>query len=182
MTLRTNDAAGGSSATADVDDDLVVLEGTRVPDLPGFLFKTVVLGPEETGFITSGGSVVSELSRGLNKVGWSLFGWFGSGGREVVKLHNRPFRLRLYFTGLLSKGYDTLDAMIHLTVSLREPSLFYNRMGRGMVRLSASQLASRIAASMDIAGRPARELPQAGIRIDRHVLPMSIATTGVEVL
>ena len=124
MTLPSTDATGGSTATADVDDDLVVLEGTRVPDLPGLFIRKVVLGPEEAGFITSNGSVISELSRGSNKVGWSLFGWFGGGNREVVKLYNRPFRLRLYFTGLLSKGYETLDAMIHLTVSLRGPSLF----------------------------------------------------------
>ena len=170
MTLRSNDAAGGSTATAEVDDDLVVLEGTRVPDLPGLLMRNVVLGPEETGFITSNGSVVSELSRGSNRVGWSLFGWFGSGNREVVKLHNRPFRLQLYFTGLLSKGYDTLDAMIHLTVSLREPSLFYNRMGRGLVRLPASQLAARVAASVDdLLQVKVTEIDGQALRHDRQV-------------
>jgi len=170
MTLRSNDAAGGSAATADVDDDLVLLESTRVPDLPGFLSRTVVLGPEETGFVTANGSVVSELGRGSNKVGWSFFGWFGSSNREVVKLHNRPFRLRLYFTGLLSKGYDTLDGMIHLTVSVRDPSLFYNRMGRGMVRLSTSQLASRVAASMDdLLQVKVTEIDGQALRHDRQV-------------
>lgn len=170
MTLRSNDAAGGSAATADVDDDLVLLESTRVPDLPGILSRTVVLGPEETGFVTANGSVVSELSRGSNKVGSSFFGWFGSSNREVVKLHNRPFRLRLHFTGLLSKGYDTLDGMIHITVSVRDPSLFYNRMGRGMVRLSTSQLASRVAASMDdLLQVKVTEIDGQALRHDRQV-------------
>ena len=170
MTLRSSDAAGGSTATADIDDDLVLLEGTRVPDLPGFFIKKVVLGPEEAGFTTSNGSVISELSRGSNKVGWSFFGWFGSGNREVVKLHNRPFRLQLYFTGLLSKGYETLDSMVHLTVSLREPSLFYNRMGRGLVRLSTSQLAGRVAASVDdLLQVKVTEIDGQALRHDRQV-------------
>ncbi|PKB81865.1 MAG: hypothetical protein BZY88_05605 [SAR202 cluster bacterium Io17-Chloro-G9] len=170
MTQRSSDAPGGATAMADADDDLVVLEATRVPDLPGMFIKRAVLGPEETGFITSNGSVVSELSRGSNKAGWSFFGWFGGGNREVVKLHNRPFRLRLYFTGLLSKGYDNLDAMIHLTVSVREPSLSFNRMGRGMVRLSASQLASRVAASMDdLLQVKVTEIDGQALRHDRQV-------------
>ena len=96
--------------SGDRNGTLLLAERTPVPDLPGLFRKYVVVGPEETGFLTSNGSVIRELPSGPNKVGWSVLGW-GSGNREAVKLHNRPFGLRLHFSNLLSKGYEVHGTM-----------------------------------------------------------------------
>ena len=103
---RERDVAESSGASGEGDSGLMIAESTRVPDLPGVIAKKVILGPDEIGFVTSGGNVVSQLSSGPNKVGWSFLG-FGAGKREVVRMHYRPFRLRLNFSNLLSKGYET---------------------------------------------------------------------------
>jgi len=147
MTTRRNQDPEESS-NPDGEQGLLIAESTRVPDLPGVIVKKVILGPDEMGFVTSGGNVVSQLSTGPNKVGWSFLG-FGAGKREVVRLHNRPFRLRLNFSNLLSKGYESLDAIIHLTTSVLTPSLFHTTVLRGRDRLYSSQLGSTIAAGVD---------------------------------
>lgn len=144
MSQRPIPNAGASSGS---EGALLIAESTPVPDLPGLFGKSVVIGPEETGFLTSNGSVLRELPSGPHKVGWSFLGW-GSGGREAVKLHNRPFGLRLEFSNLLSKGYESLDAIIHTTVSLSAPSLFYSTVLRGMERLTSSQLGSAVGAGI----------------------------------
>ena len=142
MSLRSNLGAG------DGDDVLHLAESTPVPDLPGWFKKTIIVGPEEAGFLTANGSVVQELGIGTHKAGWSFMGW-GSGGRSVVKLHNRPFRLRLHFSSLLSKGYETLEALVHISVSLSAPSLFYTTVLRGKNGLNSTGLASTVAAGVD---------------------------------
>ncbi|MCH7606264.1 MAG: hypothetical protein IH962_03825 [Chloroflexi bacterium] len=146
---RNRNVAESSVESDDGDSGLLLAESTRVPDLPGLIFKKVVLGTDETGFLTSRGNVISELRSGPNKVGWSFLGFLGSSSREVVRLHNRPFRLRLHFSNLLSKGYETLDSIVHLTGSVTTPSLFYSTVLRGKDTLHASQLASTIAAGVD---------------------------------
>ena len=126
MSLRPNSVTEETSGPpGEQDEALLLAESTPVPDLPGWFKKTVVVGPEETGFLTSNGSIIQELSSGSHKAGWSFMGW-GSSRRAVVILHNRPFRLRLHFTNLLSKGYETLEAIVHITASLSAPSLFYS--------------------------------------------------------
>ena len=142
MSLRSNPGAG------DGDDVLLLAESTPVPDLPGWFKKTIIVGPEEAGFLTANGSVVQELGSGPHKAGWSFMGW-GSSGRSVVKLHNRPFRLRLHFSNLLSKGYETLEALVHISVSLSAPSLFYTTVLRGKNGLNSTGLASTVAAGVD---------------------------------
>ena len=146
---RNQNVAETPAESGEGDAGLLLAESTRVPDLPGFIFKKVVLGTDETGFLTSRGNVITELSSGPNKVGWSFLGFLGSGSREVVRLHNRPFRLRLHFTNLLSKGYETLDSIVHLTGSVTTPSLFYTTVIRGKDTLHASQMAATIAAGVD---------------------------------
>ena len=143
MTQRPNAFEEGQGEGA-----LLLAESTPVSDLPGIFKKSVTVGPEETGFLTSNGSVLRDLPSGHHKVGWSFLGW-GSGHREAVKLHNRPFGLRLHFSNLLSKGYEALDAIIHVTVSLSAPSLFYSTVLRGREVLNSSQLASTISAGID---------------------------------
>ena len=145
---RNQDVAESPGGSREGEDGLLIAESTRVPDLPGLIRKKVVLGVDEMGFVTSGGNVISQLSNGPNKVGWSFLGW-GSGRKEVVRLHNRPFRLRLNFSNLLSKGYETLDAIIHVTTSVLTPSLFHTTVLRGRDRLYSSQLGSIIAAGVD---------------------------------
>jgi hypothetical protein len=147
MTTRRNQGPEESS-NPDGEEGLLIAESTRVPDLPGVIVKKVILGPDEMGFVTSGGNVVSQLSTGPNKVGWSFLG-FGAGKREVVRIHNRPFRLRLNFSNLLSKGYESLDAIIHVTTSVLTPSLFHTTVLRGRDRFYSSQLGSTIAAGVD---------------------------------
>ena len=137
----------GAEGSTDLDAGLLIAEGTTVSDLPGLFGKTVVVGPEETGFLTSNGSVLRELTSGPHKVGWSVLGW-GSGGREVVKIHDRPFGIRLEFSNLLSKGYETLDAIIHVTVSMAAPSLFFSTVLRGKEHLTSSQLGSALGAEI----------------------------------
>ena len=144
MSQRPIPNAGASS---ELEGGLLIADSTPVPDLPGLFRKSVVVGPEETGFLTSNGSVLKELPSGPHKVGWSFLGW-GSGGREAVKLHNRPFGLKLEFSNLLSKGYESLDGIIHATVSLSAPSLFYSTVLRGMERLTSSQLGSAVGAGI----------------------------------
>ena len=149
MSARRNlDVAESSGASGEGEDDLLIAGSTRVPDLPGLITKKVVLGVDEIGFVTSGGNVISQLSTGPNKVGWSFLGW-GSGRKEVVRLHNRPFRLRLNFSNLLSKGYETLDAIVHVTTSVLTPSLFHTTVLRGWDRFYSSQLGSIITAGVD---------------------------------
>lgn len=147
MSTRRNQDPEESSGM-EGEEGLLIAESTRVPDLPGVIAKKVVLGPDEMGFITSGGNVISQMSTGPNKVGWSFLG-FGAGKREVVRLHNRPFRLRLNFSNLLSKGYETLDAIIHVTTSVLTPSLFHTTVLRGRDTFYSSQLGSMIAAGVD---------------------------------
>ena len=74
---------------------------------------------------------------------------FGAGKREVVRMHNRPFRLRLNFSNLLSKGYETLDAIIHVTTSVLTPSLFHTTVLRGRDTFYSSQLGPMISAGID---------------------------------
>ena len=69
---RERDVAEPSGASGEGDSGLMIAESTRVPDLPGVIVKKVILGPDEIGFVTSGGNVVSQLSSGPNKVGWSF--------------------------------------------------------------------------------------------------------------
>ena len=147
-TRRNQDVAESSGASGEGEQGLLIAESTRVPDLPGLISKKVVLGVDEIGFVTSGGNVISQLSNGPNKVGWSFLG-FGAGKREVVRLHNRPFRIRLNFSNLLSKGYETLDAIVHVTASVLTPSLFHTTVLRGRDRFYSSQLGSMIAAGVD---------------------------------
>ena len=144
MSQRTVPDAGASS---ELEGALLIAESTPVSDLLGLFRKTVVVAPEETGFLTSNGSVLRELPSGTHKVGWSILGW-GSGGREAVKLHNRPFGLKLEFSNLLSKGYESLDAVIHTTVSFSAPSLFYRTVLRGIERLTSAQLGSAVGAGI----------------------------------
>ena len=149
MSLRPNSVTEETSGPpGEQDEALLLAESTPVPDLPGWFKKTVVVGPEETGFLTSNGSIIQELSSGSHKAGWSFMGW-GSSRRAVVILHNRPFRLRLHFTNLLSKGYETLEAIVHITASLSAPSLFYSTVLRGRDGLNSTKLASTIAAGID---------------------------------
>ena len=149
MSQRTNAAAVESSASpAEADATLILADSTPVPDLPGLFRKTVIVGPEQSGFLTSDGSVIRDLPSGPHKVGFSFLGW-GSSKRQAVKLHNRPFRLRLHFSNLLSKGYESLDAAIHVTVAISSPSLFYSTVLRGRDGLNSSQLASTVAAGID---------------------------------
>ena len=108
-----------AEAQAGGDTALLVAESTRVPDLPGLFKKKVVLGPEENGLVVSNGNVVSQLTTGSNDVGWSFMGW-GSGKKDALRLRNRPFRLQLQFSNLLSKGYENLDAMIHSTSPMHQ--------------------------------------------------------------
>jgi hypothetical protein len=137
----------GADGSTDLNEGLLIAESTPVADLPGLFGKTVVVGPEETGFLTSNGSVLRELPSGPHKVGWSVLGW-GSGGREAVKIHNRPFGIRLEFSNLLSKGYEALDGIIHVTVSMSAPSLFFSTVLRGMEHLTSSQLGSALGAGI----------------------------------
>jgi hypothetical protein len=145
---REQDVAESSGASGEGESGLLIAESTRVPDLPGLITKKVVLGVDEMGFVTSGGNVISQLSTGPNKVGLSFLGW-GSGRKEIVRLHNRPFRLRLNFSNLLSKGYETLDAIVHVTTSVLTPSLFHTTVLRGRDRFYSSQLGSIITAGVD---------------------------------
>ena len=144
----TSEAGRTSGPQGEGDGALRLAESNPVPDLPGLFKKTVIVGPEETGFLTSSGTVIRELASGSHRVGWSFFGW-GSGGREAVKVHNRPFSLRLHFSNLLSKGYESLDALIHVTAMLSAPSLFYSTVLRGRDGLNSSQLASTLSAGID---------------------------------
>ena len=145
MSQRTD---SGAREASEPDFTLIVADSTPVPDLPGWFRKTVIIGPEEIGFLTSNGSVIRDLSLGPHKVGFSFLGW-GSSNRQAVKLHNRPFRLRLHFSNLLSKGYESLDAVIHVTVSISSPSLFFSTVLRGKDGLNSSQLGSSVAAGID---------------------------------
>jgi hypothetical protein len=145
---REQDVAESSGASGEGESGLLIAESTRVPDLPGLITKKVVLGVDEMGFVTSGGNVISQLSTGPNKVGLSFLGW-GSGRKEIVRLHNRPFRLRLNFSNLLSKGYETLDAIVHVTTSVLTPSLFHTTVLRGRDRFYSSQLGSIITSGVD---------------------------------
>jgi len=146
--MRLRHDSGGSGATGDVDGELYVAESTPVPDLPGLFSKKIILGAEQTGLLTSKGNVIYELSVGPNNVGMSILGW-GASNREAVILHNRPFRLQMHHSGLLSKGYESLDASIHVTASVSAPRLFYNTVVRGRERTSSSQVASAVAAGLD---------------------------------
>ena len=149
MAMHSNqEVAGASAAQLDGDTALLVAESTRVPDLPGLFKKKVVIGSEETGLLASNGSVVAELGAGSNKVGWSFMG-FGGGKKDALRLRSRSFSLQLHFSNLLSKGYENLDAVIHVTASVTTPSLFYSTMLRGRDRLSSAELASTIAALVD---------------------------------
>ena len=90
MSQRPISDAGGTSGTpAEADSALLLADSTPVPDLPGWFKKTVIVGPEETAFLTSNGTVIRDLSSGSHKVGFSFLGW-GSSNRATVKLHNRP--------------------------------------------------------------------------------------------
>jgi len=147
-TPATPGVAAGSDPPSGDSVSLILAESTPIGDLPGLMRKKAVIGAEQVGYVTSNGSVDSELSTGASNVGWSVLG-FTLGNKEVLKLHNRSFRLLLHFSGLLSKGYETLDAVIHTTVSVSEPSLFFRTVVRGRDRLDSSELGAVIGAGVD---------------------------------
>ena len=68
MSTPRDQAASGSS-DSDEEGSLLIAESIRVPDLPGLVKKTVVLGTDEIGFLTSKGNVISNLGSGTHKVG-----------------------------------------------------------------------------------------------------------------
>ncbi|MCH8206197.1 MAG: hypothetical protein IH956_04255 [Chloroflexi bacterium] len=147
-TPATPEVAVGSGPPGEGDGSLLLAESTPIGDLPGLLRKKAVIGAEQVGYVTVNGNVDSELGTGASNVGWSVLG-FAFGKKEVLRLHNRSFRLLLHFSNLLSKGYETLEAVIHTTVSVSEPSLFFRTVVRGRDRLSSSELGSIIAAGVD---------------------------------
>jgi hypothetical protein len=61
MATQSSAALGDNSG---IDSDLLLAQSTRVPDLPGAFKKKAVINPEETGMITSNGSVSAGLSWG----------------------------------------------------------------------------------------------------------------------
>ena len=138
-----------STTNADIaGDPLLLAESTPISDLQGFFQKTVVIGEHETGAIVSGGSVIRELDPGKHKVGWSFLGW-GGGKKQAVKLNKSPFRLRLVFSDLLSKGYESLDGIIYITASISSTGLFYSSMVRGRQSISNAEVASTISSGVD---------------------------------
>ena len=144
----TTPSSAALSDNSGIDTDLLLAHSTRVPDLPGAFKKKAVINPEETGMVTSNGTVVSQLNSGENTVGWSILG-FGGGGKNVVRVHSRPFTLRLHFTNLISQGYDTLDGTVHLTASISEPTQFHSATLRNRDSLQTSELAATVGAAVD---------------------------------
>ena len=68
MSLRPNSVVGETSGSPGEEDEALLLaESTPVPDLPGWFKKTVIVGPEETGFLTSNGSIIRELTSGASQ-------------------------------------------------------------------------------------------------------------------
>ena len=53
---------------------------------------------------------------------------FEGGKKGAVKLRSRPFSLQLHFSNLILRGYENLDAIIHVTVSVTTPTIFYGTM------------------------------------------------------
>ena len=120
-----------SANISDIEaEPLLLAESRPISDLTGFFQKTLVVGPHETGALVSGGNVLRELDQGAHKVGWSLLGW-GGGKKQAVKMNKTPFRLRLLFSNLLSKSYESLDGMIYLTASIASSGHFYSSVVRG---------------------------------------------------
>ena len=141
-----------TTQSADISDieaePLLLAESRPISDLTGFFQKTLVVGPHETGVLVSGGNVLRELDQGAHKVGWSLLGW-GGGKKQAVKMNKTPFRLRLLFSNLLSKSYESLDGMIYLTASIASSGHFYSSVVRGRENVSSSEVASTVAAGVD---------------------------------
>ena len=146
MSQRTVNTAVTDSETE--DESLLLAESTPISDLTGFFRKTMVVGPHETGALVSGGNILRELEQGSHKVGWSFLGW-GGGKKQAVKMNKAPFRLRLLFSNLLSKGYESLDGMIYVTASVTSSGHFYSSVVRGRSSVTSAEVASTIAASVD---------------------------------
>jgi len=141
--------ASRSVLISDVDDgDLLLAHSVRVADLPGSFKKRLVLNPEETGVVTANGSVISQLGSGENAVGWSILG-FGGGNRNVIRVHSRSFTLRLQFSNLITKAYDTVDGTMYITAKVNAPTQFFGAVVRDRESLHASDVASAIGASVD---------------------------------
>ena len=64
-------------------------------------------------------------------------------------MNKAPFRLRLLFSNLLSKGYESLDGMIYVTASVASSGHFYSSMVRGRESVTSAEVASTIAAGVD---------------------------------
>ena len=130
------------------DGDLLLAQRVRVADLPGVFRKKLVLNPEETGVVTANGSIISQLGGGANSVGWSMLG-FGAGKKSVLRVHSRPFTIRLQFFNLITKTYDTVDGAMHVTATVNAPTQFFGAVVRDRESLWTSDVASAIGASVD---------------------------------
>ena len=141
-----------TTQSADISDieseDLLLAESRPISDLTGFFRKTMIVAGHEKGALVSGGNVLREVDQGAHAVGWSFLGW-GGGKKQAVKMNKTPFRLRLLFSNLLSKGYESLDGMIHLTASITSTGQFYSSVVRGRDNVSSSEVASTVAAGVD---------------------------------
>ena len=138
-----------SADISDIESEALILAESRpISDLTGFFRKTMIVGPHEIGVLVSGGNVLRELDQGAHEVGWSFLGW-GGGKKQAVKMNKNPFRLRLLFSNLLSKGYESLDGMIHVTASITSSGHFYSSVVRGRDNVSSSEVASTVAAGVD---------------------------------
>lgn len=126
----------------------LLAESAPISDLPGLFRKTIVVATHQAGALVSGGNVLKELDQGRHKVGWSFLGW-GGGKKQAVKMNKSSFRLRLLFSNLLSKGYESLDGMIYVTASIAASGLFYSSVVRGRASVSSSEVASSIASGVD---------------------------------
>lgn len=129
-------------------EPVLLAETIPIADLTGFFQKTLYVGPHETGALVSGGNVLREMYEGPHKVGWSFLGW-GTGKKQAVRMIKTPFRLQLLFSDLLAKGYESLDCMIYVTVSIASPNHFYSSVVRGRESVSSVEVASSVSVSVD---------------------------------
>ena len=132
----------GTPDTAPVSEagQLTIAHRLDAASLPGTFRKRAVVGTGETGLLVAGEQVKKTLGPGEHTLGRD---------DSLVRVHTRPFSLRLSFARLRSGDFETLDGIVQATVAVTDAALLYRTAVQGRDRLEASGLANIVSSALD---------------------------------
>ncbi|MFC1930393.1 hypothetical protein ACFLWE_00645 [Chloroflexota bacterium] len=133
--------------------DIVLARQFRMQELPGFLWKRLLLAEGQCGLITSGDHVIRVFpppSKGVVRrgVGWNVPGF--RGGRRAVSVTGAPFTAAPVLPPLETGGADPLLLQVETALDLfiTDPVAFYSNLGTAHAVFLLSDLEALVAPAL----------------------------------